>query len=88
MEDHLSRLEWARTYLETSEFKYLPDELKELIRKHVKDRMDLAAQEAAPQGQDPLLALPDASITAAGLPGVEGAINPSVGDPLEEAGII
>jgi hypothetical protein len=25
MEDHLSRLEWARTYLETSEFKYLPE---------------------------------------------------------------
>jgi hypothetical protein len=82
MEDHLSRLEWARTYLETSEFKYLPEDLKELIRRHVQDRMDLAAQEAAPA------AGPDAGVLPVGLPGVEGAIDPGVGGALEDEGII
>lgn len=81
MEDHLARLEYARTYLETSEFKYLPEELKELIRQHVRDRMDLAAQEAAPQGAEP-------GILPAGMPGVEGALAPEQGSPLEEEGLI
>jgi hypothetical protein len=74
MEDHLSRLEWARTYMETSEFKYLPDELKELIRRHIQDRMDLAAQEAGPAPA------PDAGILPAGMPDVIS--------PLEDEGII
>ena len=82
MEDHLSRLEWARTYLETSEFKYLPDELKQLIKQHVQDRMDLAAEEASP------LPEPDLGIAPAGMPGVEGAIAPAVGSPLEDEGIV
>lgn len=81
MEDHLSRLEWARTYLETSEFKYLPEELKELIRRHVQDRMDLAAQEAAP-------AAPAPDVLPVGMPGVEGALAPTTGSPLEEEGLI
>jgi hypothetical protein len=88
MEDHLSRLEWARTYLETSEFKYLPDELKELIRRHIQDRMDLAAAEAAPAGTPGVVPAPDLGTVPAGLPGVEGAISPQLGSPLEDAGII
>lgn len=82
MEDHLSRLEYAREYLETSEFKYLPTELKELIRRHVQDRMDLAAQEASPIPQ------PDAGIMPAGMPGVEGALPPALGTSLEDEGIL
>lgn len=82
MEDHLSRLEWARTYLETSEFKYLPEELKELIRRHVQDRMDMAASEVAP------LPAPDLGVLPAGMPGVEGATAPTAGGPLEEEGIL
>ena len=78
MEDHLSRLEFARIYLESSEFKYLPDELKELLRKHVQDRMALAAEEAAP-------AMADASIAPHGMPGVGGAIEPSL---LGEEGLV
>ena len=81
MEDHLSRLDWARTYLETSEFKYLPEELKELIRQHIRDRMELAAQEAAPQMANP-------AIAPAGMPGVEGAMAPTQGSPLQSEGII
>jgi hypothetical protein len=82
MEDHLSRLDWARTYLETSEFKYLPEELKQLIKQHIQDRMDLAAQEASP------LPEPDLGIVPAGMPGVGGAIAPGVGSPLEDEGIV
>jgi hypothetical protein len=82
MEDHLSRLDWARTYMETSEFRDLPDELKELFRRHIKDRMELAAQEASP------LPEPDLGIVPAGLPGVEGALAPTQGTTLEDEGIV
>lgn len=82
MEDHLARLEYARTYLETSEFKYLDDELKELIRQHVKDRKEMAAAEALPAPG------PDAAIGPSGMPGVGGAIEPTQGGLLEEAGIL
>lgn len=80
MEDHLGRLEWARSYLETSEFKYLPDGLKELIRQHIRDRMALSAQETASTA--------DPNVMPAGMPGVGGAQAPSVGGPLEQAGIL
>jgi hypothetical protein len=84
MEDHLARLDYSRTYLETTEFKYLPEELRELIRRHVRERMELAAQEIAqnvPTQADP-------SIAPAGMPGVEGALAPEQGDLLAEEGII
>jgi hypothetical protein len=75
MEDHLSRLEWARDYLETAEFRDLEEGLKELIRQHVKDRMEMAAQEGAPPA-------PSTSVQPAGMPGVEGAITPELGMPV------
>ena len=74
MEDHLSRLEWARVYLETSEFRDLPEELKGLIRQHLKDRQAMAAQEA-------VAVAPDPNVAPAGMPGVEGAITPDLGAP-------
>lgn len=81
-EDHLSRLDYARTYVETSEFKYLPEDLKGLIRQHIKDRKQLAAAEVAPApGIDP-------SIMPAGMPGVDGALGPELLSPLEDEGII
>lgn len=86
MEDHLSRLEWARTYLETSEFKYLPEELKQLIKQHVKDRIKLAAEEASEVAGE--AAQLSADGLPAGLPGVEGAISPELGSPLAAEGII
>lgn len=81
MEDHLGRLEWARTYLETSEFKYLPEELKELIRQHIQDRMDMAAQEAAPQQAN-------LGLAPFGMPGVGGAEGLTQGTILEDEGLV
>lgn len=90
-EDHLSRLEWCRYYRETSEFKYLADELKELIKQHIKERMELAAQEASQLlGQMPPPPAPGG--VPFGMPGVEGAMAPSsitsVSGPLENSGIV
>jgi len=79
MEDHIARLEFAQIYLETSEFKYLPEELKDLIRRHIQDRKQMAAEEVATS------APPDPNIAPFGMPGVEGAIP---GGALETAGIV
>lgn len=95
MEDHLSRLEWARTYLETSEFKYLPEALKELIRRHIEDRKQLAAQEAvqdamgAQGGPGQMAPGMDPMTSPHGMPGVGGAIAPEMAtNPLEDEGIL
>jgi hypothetical protein len=77
-EDHLSRLEWARGYTESAEFRDLDDGLKDLLRQHVKDRKQMAAQEAMPD-QAGLLPQP------AGMPGVGGAMGPELGGMLGEA---
>lgn len=72
MEDHAARLEYAYDYLESSEFKYLEDDLKAMIRQHVKEREGLAAAQAAPEpaaGGQPGL--------PAGMPGVDGALDPT-----------
>lgn len=81
MEDHLSRLEWARTYMETSEFKYLHEELRELIKQHVRDRQELAAQEATGQTQG-------AGGIPLGLPGEQATFAPEIGDLLTDSGIL
>ncbi len=78
--DHLSYLEYARVYIETSEFKYLPEEVKELIRQHNVDRKNLAAEEVAPPPTTPPAPTPD--ISPFGMPGVEGALPPELGAPL------
>jgi hypothetical protein len=44
LQDHKNMLAYAYMYLMTSEFKYLEDDGKALIRQHVKDREQLAAQ--------------------------------------------
>ena len=46
LQDHQNMLAYAYEFLMTSEFKYLPEDAKVLIRQHVKDREQLAAQVA------------------------------------------
>ena len=71
LEDHVGRLEYAYDYLESAEFKYLQEDLKNLLRKHVKDREALAAQKPA--------AAPAGDAQALGMPGVSGASGPETG---------
>ncbi len=70
LEEHAGRLEFAYTYLETVEFKYLPEPLKDMIRMHVKEREGMMGQTAAPA---------DPAVLPAGMPGVGGSISPHVG---------
>jgi hypothetical protein len=44
LQDHKNMLDYAYEFLMTSEFKYLAEESKVLIRQHVKEREQLAAQ--------------------------------------------
>lgn len=44
MQEHKGRLAFGYEFLETVEFKYLPDETKALLRQHIKDREAMAAQ--------------------------------------------
>lgn len=80
LEEHTGRLEYAYDYLETSEFKYLPPDLKAMLRKHVKEREEFAAKRAAP--------VPEQS-EIPGMPGVSGAAVPEMGGlPPELAGMM
>jgi hypothetical protein len=72
LEEHAGRLEFAYTYLESVEFKYLTEDLKDLIRLHVKEREKLMQQAANP------LPAPDLSNLPVGLPGAGGAITPEL----------
>jgi hypothetical protein len=74
LEEHAGRLEYAYSYLESVEFKYLPEMSKELVRLHVKEREEIMAKAAAPAPA------PDTSIVPAGLP--------DINNPLEDAGIL
>lgn len=46
LQDHQSMLEFAYTYIMTAQFKALPDNVREMIKKHIKDREQLATQQA------------------------------------------
>lgn len=48
MQEHKGRLAFAYEFLETVEFKYLPDEIKALLREHVKAREAMAAAAQQP----------------------------------------
>ncbi len=45
--DHENMIAWALEYFMTSEFQFLEPELKELCKQHIRDRVQLAAQEKA-----------------------------------------
>jgi len=47
MEDHLNRLKFAYYFLETTEFKYLNDDNKALIERHIKEREKMGASQQA-----------------------------------------
>jgi hypothetical protein len=79
MEQHAARLEFAYDYMESVEFKYLPESIKDLIRLHVKERKKLMEIE-----QGPAVA-PNPDVLPAGMPGTGGAITPG---PLEASGIV
>ncbi len=72
MQDHTNMLEFSYTYLMSSEFKYLPDELKELLKAHIRARESLAAQDQAANQE---------SMGAAPGPDPMGLANPDMGLP-------
>lgn len=75
LQEHPAMLEYAYDYVMTAEYKYLPDDAKLLIDRHIKDREALAAKKAPAAPAAPgVQQLP-------GSPGVEGALPPSVGMP-------
>ena len=74
-EDHAARLEYAADYLESSEFKYLPEAAKELIERHIEERKEKVAASMA--GQEAPPAAGPAAIP--GMPGVGGAMEPTLG---------
>lgn len=83
IQEHQGRLDYSYEFVETGEFKYLEEPLQELIYRQIRDR------EAMLQAQMQPTPASDASVTAAGMPGVEGAIAPEVGTQvdLEQLGI-
>jgi hypothetical protein len=78
LEEHAGRLEFAYTYVETVEFKYLSEDIKDLIRMHIREREKMMAQAAAPAPAP----VPNEGIPL-GMPGTGGAVAPG---PL--AGIV
>lgn len=53
LQDHQNMLKFAYQYVMTTEYKYLPEDEKQLIDQHIKAREMLAAQGAAPAGGTP-----------------------------------
>lgn len=74
LEEHQGMLEYATEYRMTAEFKYLDADIQALIERHIKERIEMAAQAATgqPEGGPGVLALP-------GSPGVSGAMTPEMG---------
>jgi len=74
-EEHAGMLEFAGTYVMTTEYKYLPEDVKLLIDQHIRERKEMLI--AAETGQQPppggmgVTSLP-------GSPGVSGALRPDV----------
>ena len=71
LEEHQGMLEYAYVFIMTSEFKYLSEEAKQLIRRHIKDREAFLQQGAAPAPAAGVQQLP-------GMPGVSGALTPEL----------
>lgn len=70
--DHENMLAYAMTYLMTTEFKYLDDDYKVLIKRHIEERAAMAAAEKAPMA-------PQGGPPVPGIPGAPGPL------PTEEA---
>lgn len=76
LQEHAGMLDFAYTYVMTSEFKHMPEELKELIKSHIRSREDMAAKDMAGGAQ--AQAAPDTEVAPFGMPGVGGATSPEV----------
>jgi hypothetical protein len=48
LQEHTGMLDYAYQYIMSSEFKYLPEEVRELIKTHVREREEMAAAGAEP----------------------------------------
>ena len=84
--DHENMISWALEYFMTSEFHYLDPQLKELCKQHIRDRVQLAAQEKA------ALTGPAPGATPGPVPGVPPSAmpqpepgQPPLGVPMENA---
>jgi hypothetical protein len=84
LQDHENMLAYAMQYIMTTEYKYLDDTSKALIKQHVKDRAGLAAQERAgmPGGMPGVSQVPGAQ---AGGPMSPGPNAQSAQLPAQEA---
>lgn len=80
LEEHGGMLEYGYDYVMTSEYKYLPDDAKLLIDRHIKEREQLAAQTATRGAAKVAGAqgMPAGDAAMAGMPGAEGAMAPQV----------
>ncbi len=83
LQDHKNMLTYAYMYIMTSEFKYITDEEKNLVRRHIKEREQLAAQGAqaaaqanGPVGGQPPGPLPQGPAEGAQLPPLTGGQTP------------
>ena len=82
LEDHKNMLSFSYHYLMTTEFKYLKDDEKVLIERHVKEREQFAAQgpaNAALGGQPPGPLPQGGDVTGQGLPPLPGGPVPPPG---------
>lgn len=74
LQEHQGMLEYAYDYIMTSEFKYLPSEQQELIKRHIREREALMAKKATPPQ-------PTGDVNIPGMPGVAGAAAPMLAMP-------
>lgn len=75
--DHENMISWALEYFMTSEFHYLDQDLKQLCKQHIKDRVLLAAQEKMAFAGGQAVASPGQNLPPGPTPGVE----PVPGEP-------
>jgi hypothetical protein len=68
LEDHENMISYALNWVMSSEFKYLSDPVKVLIKQHIKERIQLAAQEKAAMTGGVAPAVPPAAVPPAGTP--------------------
>ena len=83
--DHENMISWALEYFMTSEFHYLDPQLKELCKQHIRERVQLAAQEKAMlTGGAPTGATPGPTPVPGAVPPPEPGQPPMV-PPMENA---
>lgn len=82
--DHENMIAWALEYFMTAEFQYLEPELKELCKQHIRDRVQLAAQEKAALTGPPPGATPG-PVPQPGMPPAPELGQPPLGVPMENA---